>query len=1079
VKYLRATSLRLGVCAAALAAVMAQPAWTQTLYGSLVGNVTDPSAAAVGAAVVTATHRQTNQERQVITNNFGAYSFPTLQAGLYEIRVVKEGFRAATSEVTVTINSVARLNVNLQLGAVAESVHVTAAAAALQTDRSEVRAEMTGQTFQNLPVPSGRNYQHLLRTLPGFRPPSNAHSVPTNPSRALTFNVNGVSQSINNVRIDGASSNSPWLPHITSFVPTLEAIDTVNVVTNSFDAEQGLAGGSAVNVQIRSGTNDLHGSAFHYHTNNALKAKPYILPAGQRKPKLVNNEFGGTLGGPIARDKAFFFMSYEGTLNREFASRLGTVPTALQKAGNMTESVRGIFDPMTGNPDGTGRIAFPGNIIPATRISPITRKLADLTPDPNLAGLTNNYFAAGSYLFDRHRADTKLNWNPTSKLSTFGRYSLLDYTMVNPQMFGAVGGPEVSSAGGNPGRGYGRTHSFTGAATYILTPSLIVDAYYGFTLTNTAVEQDGLDEKLGQDFLGIPGTNGSRRFEGGWPRFVIGSYTTLGLPNAFMPYFRNDPQHQYVANFNWLKGAHEVRFGFDVYFTGMNHLQPEATGASHGASGGFNFAGGPTALSGGLAANQFNSYASFLLGLPNNVGKITQVPDEYKTRQRNYSLYLRDRWNVSRKLTLSYGMRWEYFPFPSRTDRGLEWYNPETNMMHICGVGQVPKDCGVNVSKKLFAPRVGFAWRATDTFIVRAGYGITYDPFSLQRPLRTNYPTLIIQNIPAPNSFSWVSPISEGIPQAVIPDTSAGIIEIPGTYAVITTPRDFKRGYIQSWNFTLQKQLKWGFVGQAGYVATRSVRQLGYLNINAGQVIGQDNLSLPLNQRFGRLTTTTMATPFGTTTYDSLQAQLERRFSRGLSFSTAYTWGKAIGFNDNSDSGPRGTHALDHFRRNRTVLGYDRTHNLQISGVWELPFGSGRSLATSGVGSAILGGWQINSLLSLYSGTPFSITASGGSLRMPGSTQTADQIKPEVEILGGTGRQTPWFDPFAFADLPTTRGLERWGNTGYNILRGPGLVNMDLGVFRRFDIGERYKLEFRMEAFNFTNTRTSATRART
>ncbi|MBI4906057.1 MAG: TonB-dependent receptor [Acidobacteria bacterium] len=1065
-----------GVLALALicvAALWAPPAWTQILYGSVVGNIKDPSDAAIAGAHVAITDKQTAQSRETKTNDSGGFTVPTLTPGTYVVRVQKEGFRTTTTEVVVSINTLTRADLTLQIGAVAEAVEVTATSSVLQTDRSEVRSEVSSRTFQNLPVPVGRNYQNLMRVLPGFRPPANAHSVPTNPSRALTYNVNGVSQSINNVRIDGASSNSPWLPHITSFVPTLEAIDTVNVVTSNFDAEQGLAGGAAVNVQIRSGTNALHGSVFEYHTNNKLKAKPWILPAGTRMPKLVNNEFGGTLGGPIKHDKAFFFVSYEGTPNREFASRLGTVPTPLQKAGNFSESLTDVFDPATGSPDGSGRLAFPGKIIPASRFSAITKKLVDLTPNPNVAttAFTNNYFAGGSYIFDRHRVDSKVNWNPTSKLSMFGRYSLLNYSMENLQMFGSLGGPEVSSAGGNPGSAFGRTHSFTGAVTYILTPNLIVDAYYGFTLANTTVEQARLDEKLGTDFLGIPGTNGTRRFEGGWPAFVFGSgYTTLGMPNAFMPYDRSDPQHQYVANLNYTKGKHEVRFGVDVYFTGMNHLQPEATGASHGAAGGFTFGGGPTQLSGGAAGNQFNSYATFLLGLATNVGKITQVPDIYRTRQKNFATYVRDRWNVNRKLTLSYGLRWEYYPFPTRTDRGMEWYNPETNKMYLCGVGQVPDGCGVNLSKTNFAPRAGFAYRVSDSFVIRSGYGITYDPFSLQRPLRTNYPVLLIQNIPSPNSFSWVSRIEEGIPKAVIPEQGNGIIDVPGTYAVITTPKDFKRGYIQSWNFTMQKQLKWGFTGQAGYVATRSVRQLGYLNINAGQTIGTENNGRPLFQRFGRLTDTIMATGMGTTTYDSLQMQLERRFARGSSMAVAYTWGKGIGFNNNSDEGPRGTHSLLYFDRNRALLSYDRTHNLQISNMLEAPFGKGHRWASEGVAAKLLGGWQINNLLSFYSGTPFSIGADGNSLRMPGSSQTADQVKQDVAYPRGTGRGTPWFDPDAFANLSTARGQERFGNTGFNILRGPGLVNWDFGLFRHFQITERFRLSFRMESFNFTNT---------
>jgi hypothetical protein len=1039
----------------------------QILYGQLVGNVKDATEAAVAGATVTVTNTQTNQTRQTTTNDVGGYSLPTLDPGTYNLRVTKEGFSAhAEQGITVSINTVTRVDVSLKVGAVTETVTVSGQVATLQTDRSEVRSEITSQTFQNLPVAVGRNYQQLFRMLPGFRPPSNAHSVPTNPSRALTFNVNGVSYSINNTRIDGAASNAPWLPHVSSFVPTLESIDTVNVVTNSFDAEQGLAGGAAINVQIRSGTNDLHGSVFEYHTDNALKAKPFFLPQGQRKPKLVNNEFGGTLGGPIKKDKLFYFMSYEGNYNREFASRFGTVPTAAIKRGDMSESARPIYDSSTGDAAGNNRIAFPGNLVPASRQSSIARKLSDLTPLPNLDLLTNNYFATASYLYDRHRADTKLNWNISEKWSAFSRFSINHYDMDNPQMFGQVGGPEISGAGGNPGVANGNTFSYTAGTTYIVNPNLILDAYIGWTRMDTSVEQGRLDEKLGLDFLGIPGTNGTRRFEGGWPQFNVDSYTSLGVPNAFQPYYRRDPQVSYVANFNWTKTSHEIRFGGELYYTGMNHLQPEATGATFGAQGGFAFGPGPTQTVGGPAGNQYNSYATFLLGLPTTIGKITQVPDEYNTRQSNYAFYIRDRWNATSKLTLSYGIRWEYYPFPTRADRGLEWYDGSVNKMLVCGVGQVPENCGVTVSKRLFAPRFGIAYRATNSLVLRAGYGITYDPFSLQRPLRTNYPVLLIQNITSPNSFAWAGRFADGIPRVTIPSQGNGIIDVPGTFATVTTPKRFDRGYIQSWNFTIQKQFRGNFTGQAGYVATRSTRALGYLDANAGQVIGQGNAGRPLNARYGRTAATTLVTPFGTTQYNSLQATLTRRFFQGLQLEANYTWSKVIGYNVNSDSGPNFVHALQYFEMNRTLLNYDRPHMFHISQIWDLPFGKGKKWATGGAASALLGGWQINQLWSFYSGVPFSVTASGTSLNLPNATQRADLVKPQVEIFGNVGRGMWYFDPTAFASVTQPR----FGNAGYMLLRGPGLVNWDFGVHRRFTLTERMGLEFRMEAYNFSNT---------
>jgi TonB-dependent Receptor Plug Domain. len=458
----------------ALSLVPAVRMHAQVLYGSIVGNVTDPSDAPVSEATVVVTGRDTGQSRQTMTNDVGGYSLPTLPAGIYDLKVTRNGFTTLSQTgIEVRLNDITRIDLHLQIGSVNQTVLVSAEAPMLQTDRSEVRSEVGSHVLENLPLPPGRNYQQVFRTLPGFSPPGNAHSVPSNPARALTFNVNGASRSSNNTRIDGASSYNIQLPWVAAYVPSLEAIETVNVVTNSFDAEQGLAGGAAINVQTKSGTNTLHGSGFEYHTNNKLKAKPFFLPAGERNPKLVYNQFGGTIGGPIKKDKLFFFGAYEGTFDRENASRFSTVPTAAIRAGDMSDSPRLIYDPATGDAAGLNRTAFLNNQVPSSRISPISRKIISLIPLPNLPGLTNNYYATAPFTFDRHTLDAKLNWNVTPKLTTFVRYGQLHFNDYDKQVFGdTLGGPPISAFGGNPGNGSGDTYSLTTAATYVVLPLL-------------------------------------------------------------------------------------------------------------------------------------------------------------------------------------------------------------------------------------------------------------------------------------------------------------------------------------------------------------------------------------------------------------------------------------------------------------------------------------------------------------------------------------------------------------------------------------------------------------------------------
>jgi carboxypeptidase family protein/TonB-dependent receptor-like protein len=1071
----------------------------QVLYGSIVGNVTDSNGAAVAGVTISITHKETGQSRQAVTDASGSYDFPTVLAGTYTVKVGKSGFKTMTMEnIAVTLNNLTRADISLEIGQVNETVVISAESAQLKTDRAEVSSELTSRPLRDLPVALGRNYQNLFKTLPGMTPPENAHSIPSNPSRSLVFNANGASRSSNNTRIDGASATNVWLPHVTAYVPALESIETVNVVTNSFDAEQGLAGGAAINVQIKSGTNNFHGSGFEFHNNQHLNARNFFLPLNpdrtlRNKGKVVYNQFGGTFGGPIIKDKLFFFTSYEDTRDRRNAERSNlNVPTAAIRNGDFRNTGVTIYDPfdangnLIANPADRRPVSCNGvqNVICPNRINPVSAKIIPLIPLPNQIGTNpeiNNYFASAPFIFDRWTLDTKVNYNVTSKFNMFGRFSVLDfYTFNQPTWGNALQGFPI--AGGNPGTGSGNTYVYSSGGVYTLTPNFIIDGHFGFVRMNTSAVQPDIDQSTSEILgINIPGMNGPNSYEGGIGRFSVDGYETYGQTENYMPYFRSDDQYQYVANANWMRGSHNIRFGMDLYLQSLNHTQPEVTGTSYGARGGFTFGNGPTRIPTAVGT-RFHSWASFLFGLPTELGRLSENVAPYTTRNKALSFYVRDQWQINPRLTLSYGTRYEYFPIPTRADRGLERYNVRTNMIEIGGVGSVPTDLGVKVSTRLFAPRLGLAWRPNEKLVIRAGYGISNDPYALARPMRTNHPILTNLLVTSENFF-WArtasgalqaNRLSEGIPP--VPDVGVGngVIQVPTDVSVVTLPEKFDRGYIQSWNLAMQRELKWGFTGEVAYVATRQIGQLGFAELNWSPV-GGGQAGRQLNTAaFRRRAQTQLVSPVGNSHYDAMQVRFERRFRDFYQLGFNYTWSKSITTAGIPDSD--NTLRIDipqYFYLNRSASNFDRTHNVQISNIVELPFGKGRKwLSKGGVLSGLVGGWQVNNIVSLLSGQPFSVTADGASLNAPESDQRADLVKPEVKKLGGVGQGNPYFDPSAFRDPlmrlgPTQQGF---GTAGWNLLRGPGISSWDFGLFRQFSITERVTLQFRAESFNFTNT---------
>ena len=1036
------------------------PAEAQVFYGSIVGTVLDQSGAVVPKGTVTITNTATGQSRETTTDQEGRYSIINVLPGIYDLKVSVPGFKTLTRPgMEVTINTVTRADVNLEVGAISEQVTVEATGAVLQTDKTDVHAELGSQAISALPLPNYRNYQSLINLVPGATPAGFQNAVIDTPGRALTTNINGTNRNNNTTRLDGAANINLWLPHHVHYVPPSETVETVNISTNNFDAEQGMAGGAAITVTTKSGTNDLHGVAFWYHDNQRLRAR-YFFAREPGKPKNIINIPGGTLGGPIIKNKLFVFGGWEGMRQRVNRSGLYTVPTEPQRRGDFSSFTSLIYDPTTGDQLGRGRQAFAGNLVPLARQSSAMRKLVDLTPLPNQPGVTANYYASDTQVFDRDSYDIKINWNRSEKHSVWGKYGAMNASVLCKQSLGAAGGPGLCDGG------HGLGHTLDQIATighsWVISPTFLIDGTLGWTRRGQDVRGADYGKNTGLETLGIPGTNGPDIRQSGMPPFSATGYTTLGNPDAWNPVFRNDQSYTFTTNLNRIHGAHDMRFGFEALHHHLNHWNPHW---QYGPRGAFDFGGGVTALNGGASPNQYNAYAQFLLGLPSSMGKSIQFL-KLSALEWQFGWYFRDRWQVTPKLTLTLGTRYEYYPLMTRGHGGIERYDAKTNLLYLGGLGGQPKNVGVITSKRLFAPRLGIAYRATRSMVILTGYGITYNPMALARPLQGFYPLMIVAGFPGPNSFQPFAAIERGIPEACCPDINKGVLSVPAP-TLVRTPGEglLKRGYIQSWNFIVEQKVPADFLVSVGYVGTQSVHSFADLDLNAAQQPGAGEAGRPQFAALGRTAQTLLFQGYLSANYHSLQLAVNRPFRGGLLIKGAYTFSKAINFTDEDGWASVGWNAPSVFARNRAPAGYQIPHILQLGYSYAFPFGKGKRLAAEGVAAAILGGWQVNGVFSSFHGRPFTVSASGASLNMPGNSQTADQVKPTVEKLGAIF-DTPFYDPAAFS--PVTQ--VRFGSSGRNILRGPGVVNLDTSLFREFRVAERWRIEFRTEAFNLSNT---------
>ena len=1061
----------------ALMVSWAMPASAQSLYGSVVGQIEDPSGAAIVQATITLTNKATGQVYEGKADESGRFLVSNVMPGDYDLKVGAAGFKTQTRpDLRVSAASLTRSDFKMDVGAISEQITVEGTATVLQTDKADTHTELNAKQVSTLPLPGYRNYQSLINLVPGATPAGFQNSVTDSPGRSLATNINGTNNQNNVTRIDGAASVNLWLPHHTGYVMPAEMVDTVNVTTAAGDSDQGMAGGAAISVLTKSGTNQIHGSLFEYHDNQHLKAFNYFAKANpladgtaSPKPLRIYNNYGGTIGGPIKKNKLFYFYSFDGTRQRDGAVGTYSVPTGDMKLGDFSrylappfatlQSPNIIYDPRTGTADGKGRTPFANNIIPTDRLSPQALKIQSYYPTANLSGTQANYFASAVPAFNRDYNDIKMNYNMSDKQQIFGHYGRMKALVVGHAIFGDGVGP---APGADPGTGDTTVQNMSLGTNRVITSSLLFDGVIGYQRQDQTVK--GVD--YGKDFsttLGIPGIGGVDPRQQGFPNIYISGFDGFGVP-GWMPLTRVEENYTLSANVSWTKNKHALRFGFNGVNYRMTHWQPEL-GA--GPRGQFGFNGNTTTLKDPAAAasNYLNGYSSFLLGLSDDVQKsyqyITMTPREFQ-----FSWYAQDRWQVSKKLTMTIGLRYELYPLMTRaTGKGIERLDPDTNLVYLGGRGNVPKDAGVSVSHTLFAPTLGIAYRVDDKTVIRTGYGLNFDPLPFSRPLRGFYPLTINNSYQPVDSYGYSKTLAEGIPVPTLPDISTGIITLPKT-ADMRSPYAgvIHRGYTQSWNFTVERRLPQDILTSIAYVGTSSVHLLADRDINSSSP-GRGAAGRPYYATIGRNLATNMWDGYLSSDYHSLQTSVRKSLSKGLLLQGAYTWSKAINMTDADGWAGVGWNWGPVFNRNRAVAGYDRQHVLQMGWVYELPMGKGKQLATSGAANAILGGWSVNGIMSSYTGTPFGVSAPGGSLDAPSNSQTADQVS-QWSRIGDIGRGSRYYDPTSFKAVTDVR----FGSTGRNILRQTGMWNTDIMINRTFKITERVSTAFRAEFYNLPNT---------
>jgi outer membrane receptor protein involved in Fe transport len=1068
-----------------LGALSAGLALSQAVNGSIVGAITDASGAPVANAKVTLTETNTKIVHSKLSNESGGWGFPDLPPGTYDVAVEMAGFKKEVRMgVILEANTSPRVDVKLEPGALNQTIEIIANAAVLQTERADTGRSIDAVTVEELPLGVNRNFQSLLDLVPGTSVETFQHSQFFNASSSLQTNVNGMPRMGNNYQIEGIDNNErTGLLQI--LITPAEAIQSVSISTTNHDPELGRGTGAVTNVIIKSGTNNFHGSANEFLQNSAFDGRSFFNPSVGH---LVYNYFGGNIGGPIKRNKLFFFANYLRTMDHEANTNQTNIPSNEFRKGDLSgDPGHQVYDPTTGTQDGSGqnRTPFPGNIIPASRINPVSAKLLSFLPPTNEnfvpTSQTNDYFALLPARKHNNQIDSKVDWTLSDKDRISGRFSFARPVIFQAPIFGDAGGP---AQGAFAGTGTQKTYSSGINYNRVVSPTLLTEVRIGVAHYHNEAFQSDYGKNDATD-IGIPGVN-LGPFTSGMVGITINGYSSplIGY-SASLPWDRAEANIDIVNSWTKILRNHQIKWGVDYRRVRDDLLQDQtfsprgvitfsAVQTAKQTCTNVPLTGPPSGCTGssnGLA----NDMASFLLDVPSQVARDvnTYFP---ALRQNQIFAYLADNWQVSPKFTVNLGVRWEYYGPPTpHFAGGFSNYNPSNNTLEIAGIGNNPMNLGLQPRYKYFSPRTGIAYRLSSKTVVRSGFGMSYTPFPdntwmYNFPVRANnqYVSLSGTDNYAPAQLPNGLPptFQNGFPApdpVIVP--SNGIITNPNpTTSQVYVPTNYKNGYIETWNIAVQQQLPWNLSLDVAYVGGHGVNVASAVNLNAGQVIGAGAQGEPFFVKYGTTAAVTQYFQGFSSTYNSLQVKFDRRTAKGLRLTTAFTWQKAMAVQSGDDGGLY-FYAGQGLDRNYARADFDRTLNFIQSYIYELPFGKGKQFLSEGVAGKIVGGWQVSGILSMRTGTPLSFTGSNSLNLGSGGNATLDQIAP-IHVLGGINTGHPWFDTASFAKAPTNVQ----GTTGRNIWSGPNLYALNAGLSRWINIREGMRLQLRFETLNTTNT---------